>query len=52
MRPSRAVKRKLDEVLRIVTCVVEVPRARALVKRVHIMPLKIKFKPKNICGGD
>lgn len=28
------------------TCVVEVPRASALVKRVHIMPLKIRFRAK------
>jgi hypothetical protein len=29
--------------------VVEVPRARALVKSAHIMPLKIRFRPKKIC---
>lgn len=43
-----AVIMKLEEVLRMETWVVEVPRARALVKRAHIMPLKIKFRPKNI----
>ena len=37
---------KFDEVLRIETRVVEVPRARALVKRVHIMPLKRRFRAK------
>ena len=44
-----AVIMKLEEVLRMETCVVEVPRARALVKRAHIMPLKIKLRPKKIC---
>ena len=39
---------KFEDVLRIDTCVVEVPRARALVKRVHIIALKIRFKPKKI----
>lgn len=34
-KPRMAVRRKLVEVLRIETCVVEVPRARALVKSVH-----------------
>ncbi len=40
---------KFDDVLRMLTWVVEVPRARALVKSVHIMPLKTRFRPKNIC---
>jgi hypothetical protein len=39
---------KFEEVFRMLTWVVEVPRARALVKSVHIMPLKIRFRPKNI----
>jgi len=42
------VSMKLEEVFRIETWVVEVPRARALVKRAHIMPLKIRFRPKKI----
>lgn len=49
MNPSSAVIMKFDEVFRIETWVVEVPRARALVKRVHMMPLKIRLRPKNIC---
>lgn len=40
---------KFDDVFRMLTWVVEVPRARALVKSVHIMPLKIRLRPKNIC---
>lgn len=32
--------------LRIETCVVEVPRASALVKSVHIIPLKMRFNAK------
>lgn len=40
---------KFDEVFRMDTWVVEVPRARALVNRAHIMPLKIRFRPKKIC---
>jgi hypothetical protein len=39
---------KFDEVFRMLTCVVEVPLARALVKSAHIMPLKMRFRPKNI----
>ena len=41
---------KFEEVLRMLTWVVEVPRARALVKSAHIMPLKMRFRPKKICG--
>ena len=41
---------KLAEVLRIETCVVEVPRARAFVNKVHIMPLKTRLSAKKICG--
>jgi len=33
----------------MLTCVVEVPRARALVNSAHMMPLKMRFRPKNIC---
>ncbi len=33
----------------MLTCVVEVPRARAFVKSAHMMPLKVRFRPKNIC---
>ncbi len=40
---------KFEEVLRMLTCVVEVPRARAFVKSAHMMPLKMRFRPKNIC---
>ena len=38
---------KLDDVLRIETCVVDVPRARALVNNVHMIPLKIRLSAKN-----
>lgn len=40
---------KFADVFKMLTCVVDVPRARALVKSVHIMPLKIRLSPKNIC---
>ena len=40
---------KFEDVLRMETWVVDVPRARALVKRVHIIPLKIRLRAKNIC---
>ena len=46
--PSTAVIMKFDEVLIMETCVVEVPRARAFVNNVHIMPLKRRFRRKNI----
>lgn len=41
---------KFEDVLRIDTWVVEVPRARALVKRVHIMPLKTRLRMKKSWG--
>lgn len=40
---------KFEDVFIMLTWTVEVPRASALVKRVHIMPLKTRFKAKNIC---
>jgi hypothetical protein len=43
---------KFEDVLMMLTCVVEVPRERALVKSAHIIPLKIRFSPKNICSNQ
>jgi hypothetical protein len=42
---------KFEEVLIMETWVVEVPRARALVKRVHIIALKRRFSAKKIYWG-
>lgn len=39
---------KFEEVLMMDTWVVDVPRARALVNRVHMMPLNIRLRAKNI----
>jgi hypothetical protein len=39
---------KFALVLRIETCVVEVPRAKALVKSVHMMPLKTRLRRKKM----
>jgi hypothetical protein len=47
--PRRAVIMKLEEVLRMDTCVVDVPRARALVNRVHMMALNKRLRRKKIC---
>lgn len=47
-----AVNMKFADVLRMLTCVVEVPRARALVNSVHIIPLNIRLRPKNIYGWE
>jgi ribosomal protein L11 methylase PrmA len=46
INPRMAVMRKLVEVLRMETRVEEVLWARALVKRVHIMKLKRRFRVK------
>lgn len=46
-RPSMAVMKKLDDVFMMETCVVELPRASAFVKRAHITPLKSRLSPKN-----
>lgn len=43
-----AVTMKFADVLMIETWVVDVPAVRALVKRVHIMPLKMRLRAKNI----
>lgn len=50
--PRTAVIMKFDDVLMMLTWVVDVPLARALVKNVHITPLKMRFREKNICGGN
>jgi hypothetical protein len=52
MKPSTAVIMKFEEVLMMETWTVEVPRARALVKSVHIMPLKTRLRTKNICRRE
>jgi hypothetical protein len=49
--PRIAVMRKLVEVLRMETRVEEVERERALVKRVHIMKLKRRFRVKKSWKG-
>lgn len=43
-----AVKRKLEEVLRMETRVVEVCRVRARVKRIHMRALKARLREKKI----
>jgi len=48
-QPRTAVSMKLEEVLIMDTWVVEVPRARALVKRVHIIALKRRLRAKKSC---
>ena len=49
MRPSKAVIRKLDEVLMMETRVVEEARVRAEVKRAHIRALKARLRRKKDC---
>jgi hypothetical protein len=43
---------KFEEVLRMETWVVDVPRARALVKRVHIIALKMRLSEKKSYRRD
>lgn len=45
------MKRKLEDVLRMETRVVDVCRVRARVKRTHIRALKARLRRKKICGG-
>lgn len=47
-KPRTAVITKLADVFMIDTCVVELPRARAVVKSVHITPLNARFRPKKV----
>jgi hypothetical protein len=46
MNPSTAVIMKFELVLMMETWVVEVPLAKALVKRAHMMPLKMRLRAK------